>query len=336
MPGEQQTERSGRNAAKEQRPSKEQRAQIAAQLAHESERRARLGVPAAASGVLYLLSGIILRSTLKGLPSVGVLQGIAPALRGVPNPPVSPRAAEVRYIDHHAFGLIAGGVLQSIAVAFLTVLLLFLLDAVRFRRPETARIAHPAVLAGGVGMAVVFTLHPIVQALAAHSFTTGHDFSAHAANHALIDSAGLQVAQYLGLLAGLGLTVGMVIVVMGAARTGLLARWMMVLGLFAAVLAFTPFGQFFGLIQELIPAFWLVAVGLLLMGRAPEPPAWAAGEAVPWPSAAEQREAGKQARMGKQAGAGKQARARASAEDVAPEPAQPVASSSRRRRKRSR
>jgi len=302
--------------------AKRDRAQVAEQIAHESERRGRLGVPAAASGVLYLLSGIILTSTLSALPTVGLLQGLAPAL-GVPaepNPPVSPRAAEVSFIDHHAFGLIAGGVLQAVAVVFLTLVLLFLLVAVRFRRPETTAVAHPTVLAGGIGMALIFVVRPIVQALTAHSFVTGHDHSAHAADQALIQGTGLQITQYVGLLAGLSLTVGMVIVMMGAGRTGLLARWMMILGIFAAVLAFTPIGVAFGLVQELIPAFWLVAVGMMFMGRAPDPPAWAAGEAMPWPSAAERRGAGKPALAGA---------------DVAPEPAPPVRSSSRRRRKRS-
>src|SRR5580700_10626101 len=82
------------------------RADVRRQLARESERRARLGVPAAAGGVLYLLSGIVISSALSGIPTVGVLQGVAPALRGEPNPPVSPRAAEVKFQSHHAIDLL--------------------------------------------------------------------------------------------------------------------------------------------------------------------------------------------------------------------------------------
>jgi hypothetical protein len=317
MPKESQNEAAQNGRAT---PIGHDRAEIAAQVAIESERRARLGVPAAAAGVLYLLSGIVLTTTLKTLPTVGLLQGVAPALRGVPNPAVSPRAAEVAFIDHHAFYLIVGGLLQSVAVVFLTLVLLFLLSAVRFRRSQTTQVARPTVLVGGIGMALVFTVRPIVQVLTAHSFVTGHDFSAHAADQALIQGAGLQITQYLGLFAGLSLTVGMIIVALGAGRSGLLAQWMMILGIFAAVLAFTPLGVLFGIVQEVIPAFWLVAVGMMFMGRAPDPPAWAAGEAMPWPSAAERRGAGKPAPAGA---------------DVAPAPAVPVRSSSRRRRKRS-
>ena len=69
-----------------------------------------------AVGSLYLLSGIVVAETLKGAPKVGLLQGIEPALSGVANPTVSPRAAEVKFISHHALPLIAGSVVAGIAV----------------------------------------------------------------------------------------------------------------------------------------------------------------------------------------------------------------------------
>jgi hypothetical protein len=339
------------------------RAAITQQVALESERRARLGVPAAASGVLYLLSGIILNASLRGLPTVGALQGLAPAFRGEANPAVSPRAAEVRFVSHHAFGLIVGSLLQAVALVFLVVILLFLLGATRFRRPQTTAIARPAVLVGGLIMAVVVFAHQVAQAIAAHNFVTGHDFTGHATEQALTQAAALQTTTYLGLVSGLALTVGMVVVALSASRVGLIPRWMMYLAIVAAVLAFTPFGDAFGFVQELIPAFWLVAMGFLLMERLPsDPPAWASGEAMPWPSPAEMRaqqaEAkegkgkAKDKRSGKGGGGGKKGSAQpqlptvtsaaASANgDVAPEPAQPTAESSdqsaprRRRRKRS-
>ncbi len=54
--------------------------EIKQRIAHETARRARLSVPAFAGGVLYLLSGIIISETLKGAPTVGLLQGIEPAI----------------------------------------------------------------------------------------------------------------------------------------------------------------------------------------------------------------------------------------------------------------
>ena len=119
-------------------------------------RRSRLAVPAFAGGFLYLLGGIIASSTLNGAPTVGLLQGLAPAFSGEVNPADSPRAAEVKFISHHAFALIAGSTLSAIAVVVLTLVLLLLVDATRFRRARTAgRLARPLVLVGGIGLAVL-------------------------------------------------------------------------------------------------------------------------------------------------------------------------------------
>ena len=312
---------------------------IRAQVAHESQRRNRLGVPSIAGGVLFLLGGVIVTTTLRPLPTVGAIQGLAPALRGEANPTVSPGAAEVRFIDHHAFGLIAGNLLQAVAIFFLVAILLFLLGAVRFRRPETSSIARPLVLSGGAVMVFVSIAHPVAQVLNAHNFVDGHDFTAEAVNHALTQSTVLEISEYLGLLGGLALAAGMVVVTLGATRTGLMARWMMYLGIFAALLAFTPFGLALGEVQQLIPAFWMVSLGILLIGRWPggDPPAWAAGEARPWPSQGQLRAEREAQRSGGRAG-----RVQPSIEgatngtgDVAPEPTRPARSgSARRRRKR--
>jgi hypothetical protein len=337
MPQTPKTEALGGDSPK---PSKES---IRARVAHESERRARLGVPAIAGGVLYLLGGIIVSATLKLLPTVGAIQGLAPALRGEANPAISPGTAEVRYISHHAFGLIAGNAVQALAILFIVAVLLFLYGAIRFRRPEASPVARLLVLIGGAVMVLVTVAHPTVQAVDAHNFATGHDFTPDAVSHALTRGALLEITEYLGLLGGLTLAAGTVVVALGAARTGLLPRWMMYLGVFVALVAFTPFGLALGSIQQLVPAFWMVGLGFLLMGRWPggDPPAWAAGEARPWPSSAEVRAARDAARGAPGAkGEARRARSReghdaADPDGVAPEPVQPAPrAGSRRRRKR--
>lgn len=319
-------------------PAKPTKAEVRAQVERESTRRLRLGTPAIAGGVLFLLGGVIVSTTLRSLPTVGPIQGLAPALRGEANPAVSPGAAEVRYIDHHAFGLIAGNVLQALAILLLLLLLLFLLDAVRFRRPETTQLARPLVVGGGVVMVLVSIVHPATQVLNAHSFVGGHDFTDEAVNRALTQSTVLELTEYLGLLGGLAMAAGMIVVILGATRTGLMARWTMYLGVFAALLAFTPFGLALGELQQLIPAFWMVSAGILLMGRWPggDPPAWAAGEAVPWPSQVEARARREARRAGGRGGAGQAAEsANGAVGDVAPEPVRPArGGGAKRRRKR--
>lgn len=310
-------------------------AEIAQRTAFESERRARLAVPAVAGGVLYLLSGIILNATLKELPTVGVLQGLEPALKGIANPPVSPRAAEVKFIDHHAFGLIAGSVLTVIAVIALTLVLLFLADSTRFRRPESFPAARPLVLAGGIGYALLNLLHEVVLAIEAHKFATGHDFTNKAVEKALLSSGSTGIALgLLGLIAALALTVGMIAVSVGAMRAGLVPRWLSVLGVLSGLL-FLPF--FATATLQLIPTFWLVATGILLMGRYPngDPPAWAAGESRPWPTQAEIRAKREEEKGGAPSSASPKANG-AELADVAPAPTPAVAGGGSRRKRRKR
>jgi hypothetical protein len=309
-------------------------AEISEQLAGESERRARLGVPAFAGGFLYFLSAIIVTSTLSSAPTVGLLQGLAPALRGEADPAVSPRAAEVKYISHHAFALIAGSTIKSIALVILTLVLLLLLDAARFRRPQTWAYARPLVLVGGIGLAVINIVHQVVGSIRAHSFAVGHDFTSRAVEQALTKGAVNVGSQYLDLLAALALTAGMIVVSMNAIRVGLLTRWMGVIGIFSAILIFLPIG---GATLEIVPAFWLLGMGVLYLGRWPngDPPAWAAGEARPWPTQAERRaEREGESPNGNGKGTGKPALA--SASDVTPAPAQPSPSGSSRKRRRKR
>ncbi len=300
--------------------------EISKQVAREADRRRRLSVPAFGGGVLYLLSGIIISSTLNGAPTVGLLQGLGPALSGVANPAVSPRAAEVRFISHHAFTLIAGSALAAIAIGALTLVLLLLVDATRFRRPESWAAARPLVLCGGAALALASLGHQILNAILTHRFAVGHNFSNHAVDLALTQGTANEISDYLDLVAGLTLAVGMIAAMVSAMRVGLLTRWVGVLGIFTGVLIFLPIG---GAELEIVPAFWMVAMGLLYAERWPngDPPAWAAGEARPWPSQAELR-AAKQAGQGKVLTAG--------AADVAPAPTQPVSGGSSRKRRRKR
>jgi hypothetical protein len=316
--------------------------EIRAQVASESERRSRLSVPALAGGVLYLFGSIIIANTLSGAPTVGLLQGLAPALSGETSPAVSPRAAEVKFISHHALVLIAGSVLAALAIVALTLVLLLLLDATRFRRPQLWSRARPLVLAGGIAVAVISVGHQVVSAIETHNFAVGHDMSNHAVDQALTKGTPNLIVEYVDLLAGLALAAGMITVMINTLRVGLLPRWMGILGMFTAILLFLPIG---GAQLEVIPAFWLVMIGILFAGRWPngEPPAWMAGEARPWPTPAErraERAAGSDGGGRDGGGRGRGARNGAGEQPVLPvaaaEPAAQGSSGSARRRRRKR
>ncbi len=203
---------------------------IRRQVELESERRTRLGVPAFAGGFLYLLASITLQATFKDLPTVGPLQGIAPALNGQPNPAVSPRAAEVRYFDDHATALIAGSLVSAVAVLILVVVLRFLLGATRFRRPQTAPVIGPLILVGGVGLALLSTIGAVAQVVNAHKFVTGHDFTTHAVEQALTKNTTYEILGYVTPLAALVLVGGTIALMVSSVRVGLQLRWMGIVG----------------------------------------------------------------------------------------------------------
>jgi hypothetical protein len=276
--------------------------------------------------VLFLLSAIIVNAVVSGLPTVGLLQGLEPALRGAVNPALSARAELVRYLSHHALSLIAASVLEGIAAIVLSAVLLFILSATRFRRPETPRLAGPLVIAGGAGVAVFGIASQVIRAIRTHEFATGHDFSERAVEQALTKGFLNIVGGLLSALALLVLMIGMIMVLLSATRVGLLTRWLRGLGIAAAIVTLPLFAGIFYL--QLLPAAWLVSISFVFLGRLPagDPPAWAAGEARPWPSPAEIRAA-------KQAGKGEPALAGADA-DVSPAPKPAQVGTSRKRRKR--
>jgi hypothetical protein len=300
-------------------------AEISEQVASETERRNRLAVPAFGGGFLYLISAIIIASTTNSAPTVGLLQGLAPALSGVANPAVSPRTAGVKFISSHAFSLIAGGVLAAISLAILTLILLLLASATSFRRPQSWRMMRPLLIIGGVGLITTSVGHQLVSAIETHKFAVGHDHTNHAVEQALLTSPANAVVGYIELVAGLSLVAGMIATSINSMRVGLLPRWMGMLGVFTSLLIFLPD---IGAELQVIPAFWIVMMGILLVGRWPkptgDPPAWAAGVAVPWPP-----------RGGAQA-SGARAVAAAGGAGTVPVPVVPAQAGTSRKRRRKR
>jgi hypothetical protein len=292
----------------------------------ETERRNRLSVPAFAGGFLYLLSAIVIASTINAAPTVGLLQGLAPAISGVASPSVSPRTPWVKFISHRTLALVAGGALAAVALVVLTLILLLLANATQFRRPQSLRATRPLLIIGGVGLAAVSIGHEVISAIETHNFAVGHDHSNHAVEQALVTGTANDLVDYIELLAGLALLVGMIATMVNAIRVGLVPRWMGMVGMLAAVLIFLPDT---GAELQVIPAFWIVMMGILFLGRwhSGDPPAWAAGESRPWPP-----RGGAQARVRPAPSAA----VAGGAGTVTPAPVQPTTGGSSRKRRRKR
>jgi hypothetical protein len=101
------------------------------------------------------------------------------------------------------------------------------------------------------------------------------------ASEAIKDSSLVGFAQWAGLAGGLALVISLFYCGLWAMRTGLLSRFWGSLGMavgVAAVIGLSPF-----------VLVWFLYLGLLLIGKVPggKPPAWDAGEAIPWPSPGE-------------------------------------------------
>jgi hypothetical protein len=97
------------------------------------------------------------------------------------------------------------------------------------------------------------------------------------------------IGPVLGSAGTLCLAISLVLVGVNGIRTGLLSRFMGVLGVIIGALLVLPL---FPGGQGTVQIFWTLALGFLFLGRWPggRGPAWETGEAIPWPSAADRRE----------------------------------------------
>jgi hypothetical protein len=273
------------------------------QLAAEGATRNRVANASVLAGAL-LLAGTVYGTfvVLAGLPTVGVIQGLAPALHGQVAAAVDPHSARLVFNNHHAAGLIFDAVLVALATAGMIPVLRYLYSATSFRLEQAAaeaaetpgavrgsrlpRAALILTVGGAGGGAVVLLAAQIFDTIKAHDFVGQADRS-HAAVNAALNSTTHVVLTSLGVAAQLALAFAYVMIPLNAMRAGLLTRFMGILGMVSGALS-----VFFPPLQVL-QAFWLVAFGMMLLGRSSTalPPAWETGEATPWPS--QQRDRGR-------------------------------------------
>ena len=220
------------------------------------------------------------------LPLFLIASGLDPVAGPVPLSGVE--TERYRALHEHASGVIGAAVLRGAALALIAVPLWYLFRAAQARNPRVNGPMIGFVFLGPLLFAVQGIISAVGQTQVASDFVAqigpGGDL------YTLLDdlkddSTLFAVGQNLIFPAILGLGVAMVYVPLQAMRVGLLTKPFAILGMVFAVSTILLAAG----LALLALAFWFGWLGMLILGRTPKgrPPAWAAGEAVPWPRAGE-------------------------------------------------
>ncbi len=235
---------------------------------------ARWAVPAAiaafAAGLMLLVSGLLF------IPEDR--EGIEP------NPDI------LLSIHEQSGAYLASAVLAAVASVILIGVFLYLFRASIARGAAMPHWFTYLVVGAPLFYAIASVLGALDAIDIADEFAGGSPIRGQAGEDRAGDLGGSS-----GLLVGLSTagTVGMaflfVMLPLRARRVGLLTPFMGILGVVAGALIVFR-GQLPGL-ATVLQAFWLGALGALLLGRWPggRGPAWASGTAEPWPTAAQRR-----------------------------------------------
>ncbi len=201
----------------------------------------------------------------------------------------------------HGTDFIITAVLIGLGALAAGATLLFLYRATKSRRPELPTAARVCAIAGPILFLAGSVAAEVVLGVKARDFATSGLQTATAAKEILRSGAyqGPLVASFAGLIL-IGFAV--ILIALNAMRAGVLTRFMGVLGIIVGVLFVLPLGSPLPIVQS----FWFGALALLFSGRWPQgmPPAWASGQAVPWPSQQEIREQRERERERPGAGSG--------------------------------
>jgi hypothetical protein len=194
-----------------------------------------------------------------------------------------------RAIDDAAGQLLASVALRSIAFFLMAIPLLYLFRAAQARSARVNGSMVGFVFIGPVLLGVQGIIAWIAQTAVASDFVAqvGRGGDIYTLLDDLInDNTAYVVAQNLLFPALLGLIVAMIYVPLQSMRVGLLSRFFATLGMALGVssLFIVP------ALSLLALMIWFGWLGFTILDRVPKgrPPAWAAGEAIPWPKPGEE------------------------------------------------
>ena len=189
---------------------------------------------------------------------------------------------------------LVSSIVSALAALLLLGVFLYLFRAVTARGAGVPQWFVYLVIAAPLAYAISRVAYAIQAVDVADEFAasgpirgeTGNDRATDLLNGSAL-VGGLQIAGTVGV------AFLFVMLPLRARRVGLLTPFMGVLGAIAGALVVIPLAG----VSSLILAFWLAALGVLLLGRWPggRGPAWESGEAEPWPTARQRMQSGPEA-----------------------------------------
>lgn len=246
-------------------------------LAWEAQWAPRAAIAAILAGLSTVVGQVLQGVALRDRPQVTLFDGLKDI-----NQPGNNHGLlfdTLVFVNKHMTLLTIGQVLTALAAPLTALALIYLFRATRARHPAMGQGALIAVAIGGVASFVGILVGQIAVDLSVKDFLDAVDHSTSAAHDALQPSTAL-TAGLIGFIGHVALGLGFVLVCLNAMRVGLLSRFMGVLGIMSGVFLAFPFFSI-----PIVQAFWLIAAGLLFVGRFPNmPPAWESGRAEPWPT----------------------------------------------------
>jgi hypothetical protein len=229
-------------------------------------------IAAALSAIFTIAAGLYFRSKVTGSPDDNV-EGII-------------------LVHAHKGDLLVSSILQAFGTALLAAPLYYLFRATRARRAQLPAPIRYLVIAAPLVAAVFSIVHQVqlngVSDKVVKLLPLPPDMAKQLVNDKL-GEGGVVAVSGIGTAAGLGIAFMFIIVSLNAMRAGLLSRFMGILGIIVGVLLVIPLQGNLPVVQ----VFWMGALAALFLDRWPQGrgPAWASGTEIPWPSAAEKRDA---------------------------------------------
>lgn len=196
---------------------------------------------------------------------------------------------QLRVADENSAVLILASVMSALAALLISIPLLYLFKAAQARSDRVSAAMIGFVFIGPVLLALRSVLSAISQSQIASDFVAqsgvGGDIYT-VLDDLAEDSTLAEIAGNLFFPAVLGLVVAMIYVSLQAMRAGLVTRFFGTLGMAfgGALVVIAP------QISLLAISIWIGWLGFIYLDRVPKgrPPAWAAGEAIPWPRRGEE------------------------------------------------